>query len=82
MVLKQYVSFSALEAWKWAEEKGFKRKSTLQKMEDYPVPSISNANNWVDMCSPIPSLDREWIEIKITEVRLCLLKVFVSPLIS
>lgn len=57
----------ALEAWKWAEEKGFKRKSILQKMEDYPVPSISNANNWVDMCSPIPSLDREWIEIKITE---------------
>ncbi|CAG9830175.1 unnamed protein product [Diabrotica balteata] len=59
------------EAWKYAEERGHERKSTLQKLqEDTPMPSTSADRNCfsLESHSPIPGLDVEWITLKITEV--------------
>ncbi|XP_050500207.1 probable ATP-dependent RNA helicase spindle-E isoform X2 [Diabrotica virgifera virgifera] len=59
------------EAWKYAEEKGFTRKSALQKLahEDIPMPSTFADRNCFSLGAhnPIPGLDVEWITLKITE---------------
>ncbi|KAJ8936602.1 hypothetical protein NQ314_012217 [Rhamnusium bicolor] len=57
----------AQEAWIWAEKNGIKRNTTLQTL----TASLANEerNCYSEMeYSPIPSLDIEWITLKITEV--------------
>ncbi|XP_057664799.1 probable ATP-dependent RNA helicase spindle-E [Diorhabda carinulata] len=59
------------DAWSWAESNGFKRKTTLQRLEDAPNAAVATSDDrncfTVDAYSPIPALDVQWIVIKITE---------------
>ncbi|XP_074032862.1 tudor domain containing 9 protein spindle E isoform X2 [Leptinotarsa decemlineata] len=57
------------EAWSWAERNGIKKKSVLEVIENRVASSVARERNCYteDEYSPIPSLNTEWITIKITE---------------
>ncbi|KAG5889433.1 hypothetical protein JTB14_032766 [Gonioctena quinquepunctata] len=57
------------EAWKWAEKNGIKKKTVLQGVEDMSNASAARERNCFteDDFSPIPSLDTEYITLKISE---------------
>lgn len=58
------------DAWSWAERNGYKRKSTLQRIEDTPYGATTSVERncyTSDEYCPIPGLDVQWIVIKITE---------------
>lgn len=68
--------FRVEDAWSLAESHGISRKTTLQKLEDATL-LYSTLRNGERNCfsvetefHPIPTLDIEWISIKVTEVRI------------
>lgn len=72
--LIQYEYFRLQEAWSLAESRGIERKTTLQKLEDatllYNTLHAAERNCYSEETefNPLPSLDIEWITMKITEV--------------
>lgn len=71
---ESYKCFRVQDAWSLAESRGIERKTTLQKLEDATLlhtilhSGERNCYSEESEYNPIPSLDTEWITIKVTEV--------------
>lgn len=54
-------------AWEWAEKNGIKKNSTIQTLTTQAAIEKRHCYSELDF-NPVPSLDTEFITLKITEV--------------